>query len=42
VIGGPNAFVIPVHSYEAFAQAIRAKLVIEIAGIAAPRRAAPS
>lgn len=31
VIGGPGAFVIAVRSYEAFAQAIRSKLVTEIA-----------
>lgn len=32
VIGGPGAFVVPVHSYEAFADAILNKLVNEIAG----------
>ena len=31
MIGGPGAFVIAVRSYEAFAQAIRSKLVTEIA-----------
>jgi hypothetical protein len=32
VIGGPGSFVVPVHSYEAFADAILNKLVNEIAG----------
>jgi len=38
VIGGPGAFMIPARSYDEFAQAIRAKLVTEIAGIPLPRR----
>ncbi|TVR11817.1 MAG: DUF1194 domain-containing protein [Salinarimonadaceae bacterium] len=33
VIGGPGAFVIPVREPEQFAEAIRRKLVLEIAGI---------
>jgi Protein of unknown function (DUF1194) len=33
VIGGPGAFTIPVHSKESFADAIRMKLVLEIAGL---------
>jgi hypothetical protein len=32
VIGGPGAFVIPVTSWDAFAGAVRRKLVLEIAG----------
>ncbi len=34
VIGGPGAFAIPVRSKEGFADAIRMKLVLEIAGLA--------
>jgi hypothetical protein len=34
VIGGPAAFVIPVRTPEEFAEAIRRKLVLEIAGVA--------
>lgn len=33
VIGGPGAFVLPVHDWPGFAQAVRQKLVMEIAGI---------
>lgn len=33
VIGGPGAFAIPVRSKEAFAEAVRMKLVLEIAGL---------
>lgn len=33
VIGGPGAFLIPVHSPQEFAEAIRNKLVLEIAGV---------
>ncbi|MGR3803532.1 DUF1194 domain-containing protein [Marinibacterium profundimaris] len=32
VIGGPGAFVIPVHDWSEFAEAVRRKLVLEIAG----------
>lgn len=32
VIGGPGAFVIPVYDWEDFAEAVRRKLVLEIAG----------
>jgi Protein of unknown function (DUF1194) len=32
VIGGPGAFMVVAHSYEAFADAVRRKLIIEIAG----------
>jgi hypothetical protein len=38
VIGGPGAFVIPAESYSAFAEAMTAKLVAEIAAIAPERR----
>jgi len=37
VIGGPGAFSLPVHSPQEFAEAIRNKLVLEIAGIQRPR-----
>jgi hypothetical protein len=33
VIGGPGAFALPVHSAQEFAEAIRNKLVLEIAGL---------
>lgn len=36
VIGGAGAFVIPVHEWSEFAQAVRRKLVLEIAGLAPP------
>jgi hypothetical protein len=32
VIGGPGAFIIPIHNREQFKEAIRTKLVFEIAG----------
>ena len=38
VVGGPNAFVIAVESYEAFAEAVLKKLIIEVS--AAPAHAA--
>lgn len=38
VIGGPGAFAIPVRSKEGFADAIRMKLVLEIAGLAPLRQ----
>ena len=31
VIGGPGAFIVPVNSYENFAQAVQRKLILEIA-----------
>lgn len=40
VIGGPGAFLIVVHGYTQFAEAIRKKLVVEIAGRSPPARAA--
>jgi len=33
VIGGPASFVIPVHSWEGFADAVRRKLVLELVGL---------
>ena len=39
VIGGPGAFVMPAQSYEAFADAVLKKLIIEIAGDPAPKQA---
>lgn len=37
VIGGPGAFTIPVRDIDAFAEAVRMKLVLEIAGRIPPR-----
>lgn len=37
VIGGPNSFMVPAHSFEEFADAILKKLIIEIADVPAPR-----
>ncbi|PVB60236.1 DUF1194 domain-containing protein [Labrenzia sp. 011] len=37
VIGGPGSFAIPVRSQEGFADAIRMKLVMEIAGLTLPQ-----
>ncbi|GGH20429.1 Protein of unknown function [Cribrihabitans marinus] len=42
VIGGPGAFVMPVHDWERFADAVRRKLVLEIAGHRAAVRAIPA
>ncbi|MFS8147671.1 hypothetical protein ATY78_13840 [Rhizobium sp. R635] len=36
VIGGPGAFVLPVHRIEDFAIAVRRKLVLEISGLSPP------
>lgn len=36
VIGGPGAFLVTAHSFEDFAQAIRSKLITEIAGLPQP------
>jgi hypothetical protein len=38
VIGGPGAFVLPVHKIEDFAIAVRRKLVLEISGLSPPAR----
>ena len=40
VIGGPGAFVVPVHDWSQFPEAIRRKLVLELAG-ATPAESAP-
>jgi hypothetical protein len=38
VIGGPGAFIVVANDFEAFANAVRRKLVLEIAGLSpAPR-----
>ncbi|MCF3641220.1 DUF1194 domain-containing protein [Rhizobium sp. TRM95111] len=42
VIGGPGAFVLPVHKREDFAQAIRRKLILEVSGREAPARIVPA
>jgi hypothetical protein len=42
VIGGPGAFVIPIREREKFKEAIRTKLVLEIAGRAPERRVIPA
>lgn len=41
VIGGPGAFVVPIRAREKFKEAIRTKLVLEIAGRAPQARAIP-
>ena len=41
VIGGPGAFVIPVTDWTEFEEAVRRKLVLEIAERAAPPRFTP-
>lgn len=33
VIGGPGAFMLPVHDWDEFAEAVRRKIVLELAGI---------
>jgi hypothetical protein len=40
VIGGPGAFMIPVNDWTQFPEAVRRKLVMELADAASPRRAA--
>ncbi|SFP20338.1 DUF1194 domain-containing protein [Tranquillimonas alkanivorans] len=42
VIGGPGAFVIPVTTWDGFAEAVRRKLVLEIAGTRPPPRIVPA
>ncbi|HEV2504628.1 MAG TPA: DUF1194 domain-containing protein [Mesorhizobium sp.] len=37
VIGGPGAFMIPVNGWEQFPEAVRRKLVLELAGAASPQ-----
>ena len=40
IIGGPGAFVLPARGRENFADAVRRKLILEIAGLPGPRLAA--
>ncbi len=42
VIGGPGAFVVPVREREKFVEAIRTKLVLEIAGLTPAARVLPA
>lgn len=42
VIGGPGAFVLPVHDWAAFARAIKRKLILEIAGVRTSPRVIPA
>jgi|FEC22Drversion2_1045045.scaffolds.fasta_scaffold00267_40 hypothetical protein len=42
VIGGPGAFLIPVHSPQEFTESIRNKLVLEIAGVPEPPAVVPA
>jgi hypothetical protein len=37
VVGGPGAFVVPIKTKEKFKEAIRTKLVLEVAGLTPPR-----
>jgi hypothetical protein len=40
VIGGPGAFMIPVNSWDQFPEAVRRKLVLELAGVTPPMQRA--
>jgi hypothetical protein len=42
VIGGPGAFIIPIHERDQFKEAIRTKLVLEVAGRLPERRVVPA
>jgi hypothetical protein len=42
VIGGPGAFVIPIRERNQFKEAIRTKLVLEIAGLQPKERVIPA
>jgi hypothetical protein len=42
VIGGPGAFVIPIKARDQFKEAIRTKLVLEVAGLMPPPRTMPA
>jgi len=42
VIGGPGAFIVPIHNRDQFKEAIRTKLVLEIAGRTPPGRVVPA
>jgi hypothetical protein len=41
VVGGPGSFVVPIHEREKFKEAIRTKLVLEVAGLAPQARIIP-
>ncbi len=42
MIGGPGAFVIPIKDREKFKEAIRTKLILEVAGLQPERRVIPA
>ena len=42
VIGGPGSFVVPIQDRDRFREAIRTKLVMEVAGRTPPRRVVPA
>jgi hypothetical protein len=42
VIGGPGAFMIPAENFETFGEAVRRKLILEIAGLEPPARVVPA
>jgi hypothetical protein len=42
VIGGPGAFIVPIHNRDQFKEAIRTKLVLEVAGRTPQRRVVPA
>jgi hypothetical protein len=42
MIGGPGAFVVPIREREKFKEAVRTKLVLEIAGRTPPARVLPA
>jgi len=42
VIGGPGAFIVPIHNRDQFKEAIRTKLVLEVAGRTPERRIVPA
>jgi hypothetical protein len=42
VIGGPGSFVVPIKDREKFKEAIRAKLLLEVAGRTLERRIVPA
>jgi hypothetical protein len=41
VIGGPGAFVVPVYDWDAFAEAVKRKMVLEIVALPQPSQPAP-
>jgi hypothetical protein len=42
VIGGPGAFLVPIHNRDQFKEAIRTKLLLEVAGRTPPARVVPA